>query len=345
MPKRKTTLSKDRLREPAAVYGGPGGEVVLYQTPEGKVTLEVRLEQDTIWLTQKQMALLLDTERSVITKHLRNIFASGELDEKSNVQKMHIPGSDKPVAFYNLDAIISVGYRVNSKRGTQFRIWATQVLRDHILKGYTVNARRLEELKQTIKLVSSLTDLHSLSSDEATALLRVVRDYAFALDVLDAYDHGRVPHPRAEPRAAEPISLEEARRIISAMKTHYGGSTLFGQERGDGLAGVLSAIFQTADGREVYPTLEEKAAHLLYFVVKDHPFVDGNKRIAAAMFLRFLEKNGLLYRSDGTPRVSEEALVALTLLAAESAPREKETIVRLIAFMLHGRPEDMEVSS
>lgn len=345
MPKRKAALRKEMLREPTAAYGGPGGEVVLYQTPEGTVTLEVRLKQDTLWLSQKQMALLFDIERSVITKHLRNIFASGELDEKSNVQKMHIPGSDKPVAFYNLDVIISVGYRVNSKRGTQFRIWATQVLRDHILKGYTVNARRLEELKQTIKLVSSLTDRHPLSSDEATALLRVVRAYAFALDVLDAYDHGRVPRPRAEPQTAEPISLDEARQIISAMRRHFGGSTLFGLERGGGLDGALSAIFQTAGGQELYPTLEEKAAHLLYFLVKDHPFVDGNKRIAAALFLRFLEKNGQLYRSDGTPRVTNEALVALTLLVAQSAPQEKETIVRLTAFLLHGNPEDVNFHS
>ncbi|HOK59081.1 MAG TPA: RhuM family protein [Methanothrix sp.] len=342
MPKRKSSSRKETLREPAAVYGGPGGEVVLYQAPDGTVQLDVRLERETIWLNQKQMALLFDTERSVITKHLRNIFQSGELEEKSNVQKMHIPGSDKPVAFYDLDVVISVGYRVNSKRGTQFRIWATQVLRDHILKGYTVNARRLEELKQTIKLVSTLADRRSLSSDEATALLRVVRDYTFALEVLDAYDHGRLPRPPDIPQAAVPISLEEARRMISAMRTQYGVSALFGQEQGDRLAGALAAIFQTADGREVYPTIEEKAAHLLYFLVKDHPFVDGNKRIGAALFLRFFEKNGLLYRSDGTPRMSEEALVALTLLVAESAPREKDTIVRLIAFLLQGRSEDLE---
>jgi len=342
MPKRKSSSRKETFSEPAAVYGGPGGEVVLYQAPDGTVQLDVRLERETIWLNQKQMALLFDTERSVITKHLRNIFQSGELEEKSNVQKMHIPGSDKPVAFYDLDVVISVGYRVNSKRGTQFRIWATQVLRDHILKGYTVNARRLEELKQTIKLVSTLADRRSLSSDEATALLRVVRDYTFALEVLDAYDHGRLPRPPDIPQAAVPISLEEARRMISAMRTQYGVSALFGQEQGDRLAGALAAIFQTADGREVYPTIEEKAAHLLYFLVKDHPFVDGNKRIGAALFLRFFEKNGLLYRSDGTPRMSEEALVALTLLVAESAPREKDTIVRLIAFLLQGRSEDLE---
>jgi len=190
-----------------------------------------------------------------------------------------------------------------------------------------------------------LTDRRSLSSDEATALLRVVRDYAFALDVLDAYDRGQVPHPRGEPQAATPISLDEARKMIAAMRTHYGGSTLFGQEQGDRLAGALSAIFQTAAGREVYPTVEEKAAQLLYFLVKDHPFVDGNKRIGAVLFLRFLEKNGLLYRPDGTTRLSQEALVALTLLIAESRPHEKKLLVHLIVFLLQGRLEDVEVNS
>jgi prophage maintenance system killer protein len=254
---------------------------------------------------------------------------------------MHIAGSDKPVAFYSLDAIISVGYRVNSKRGTQFRIWATQVLRDHILKGYTVNERRLQELQQTIKLVSSLTDKRTLSGEEATGLLRVVRDYAFALNVLDDYDHGRIPRLKAASEMAEPILLEEARSIINGMKERYGGTTLFGKEQGERLASALTAVFQSVGGQDAYPMVAEKAAHLFYFIVKDHPFVDGNKRIGAALFLRFLEKNGLLYGSDGSLRLSEEALVALTLLIAESAPKEKDTITRLIAFLIHGHAKDM----
>jgi hypothetical protein len=212
MAKSKSTSKHQVIREPLAAQGG---EIVLYQAPDGSVKLDVRLERDTIWLSQKQMALLFDTERSVITKHLRNIFQSGELEEKSNVQKMHIPGSDKPVAFYSLDAIISVGYRVNSKRGTQFRIWATQVLRDHILKGYTVNERRLRELQQTIRLVSTLADRRALSGEEATGLLRVVHDYAVALKLLDDYDHGRIPPARGDRETAEPISLEEAWKVKS----------------------------------------------------------------------------------------------------------------------------------
>jgi prophage maintenance system killer protein len=339
MPKHKPARMPHVLREPPASYGD---EIVLYQSPDGSVKLNVRLEQETIWLSQKQMAILFDTERSVITKHLRNIFQSGELEEKSNVQKMHIPGSDKPVAFYSLDAILSVGYRVNSKRGTQFRIWATQVLRDHILRGYTVNARRLEELQQAIRVVSALADRRSLTGDEATGLLRVVRDYAFALNVLDDYDHGRIPQLAPTPQMAEPLSLEEARSIIDAMKQRYGGGTLFGKEQGSRLGAALTAVFQSVGGQDAYPTVAEKAAHLLYFLVKDHPFVDGNKRIGAALFLRFLEKNGLLYRHDGGLRLAEEALVALTLLVAESAPKEKDTITRLVAFLLQEREESIE---
>jgi prophage maintenance system killer protein len=336
---KKPSVNENVLKEPPAPYGG---EIVLYQAPDGSVKLDVRLERDTIWLSQKQMALLFDTERSVITKHLRNIFQSGELEEKSNVQKMHIPGSDKPVAFYSLDAIISVGYRVNSKRGTQFRIWATQVLRDHILRGYTVNERRLRELQQTIRLVSTLADRRALSGEEATGLLRVVHDYAVALKLLDDYDHGRIPPVRGDRETAEPISLEEAWRVIGELKERYSAGELFGVEQGNRLGGILVGVFQTVGGADVYPTIADKAAHLLYFLVKDHPFVDGNKRIGATLFLRFLEKNGLLYRSDGSRLLSEEELVALTLLLAESSPKDKESLVRLTAYLLSSKNENAE---
>jgi prophage maintenance system killer protein len=315
---------------------------VLYQAPDGSVKLDVRLERDTIRLSQKQMALLFDTERSVITKHLRNIFQSGELEEKSNVQKMHIPGSDKPVAFYSLDAILSVGYRVNSKRGTQFRIWATQVLRDHILRGYTVNAQRLQELQQTIRLVSTLADRRALSGEEATGLLRVVHDYAVALKLLDDYDHGRILPVRGDRETAEPISLEEAWRVIGELKERYSAKELFGVEPGNRLGGILVGVFQTVGGADVYPTIADKAAHLLYFLVKDHPFVDGHKRIGATLFLRFLEKNGLLYRSDESRLLTEEELVTLTLLLAESSPKDKESLVRLTAYLLSSKNEDAE---
>ncbi len=330
------------VKEPAAAYGPPGGEIVLYQAPDGSVTLDVRLERETLWLSLNQMAALFERDKSVISRHLRNIYREGELDEHATVAVFATVQEEggrrvtRQVEYYNLDAIISVGYRVNSRRGTQFRIWATQVLRDHILKGYSVNARRLAELKQTLKLVASVTDQRALSSDEATALLRVVRDYAFALDVLDDYDHGRLPKLAPPARPVEPILPDEARQLVAAMRKHFSGSDLFGHEKDGGLESSLAAVLQTVGGQDAYPTLEEKAAALLYFLVKNHPFVDGNKRIGAALFLRFLEKNGALYRPDGTRRLSDEALVALTLLIAESPPREMETLTHLTAYLLQG---------
>lgn len=342
MPKRKPTRSSLVLKGSPAAYGG---EILLYQAPDGSVKLDVRLEKETIWLNLNQIAALFQRDKSVISRHLRNVFREGELDRESVVAFFATTAADGKtyqVEYYNLDAILSVGYRVNSKCGTQFRIWATQVLREHILKGYTVNARRLQELRQTIRLVSTLADQHALSSDEAAGLLRVVRDYAFALDLIDDYDHGRIPQPAVDTQAAEPLSPEEARRIIAEMKKHYGTGALFGQEQGERLAAVLASIHQSVGGQDAYPSIPEKAAHLLYFLVKDHPFADGNKRIGAALFLRFLEKNGWLYGNDGSPRLSQEALVALTLLVAESDPREKEAIVRLITYLLMGKSLEME---
>uniref|UniRef100_A0A831ZRL7 Cytochrome C biogenesis protein CycH n=1 Tax=Desulfacinum infernum TaxID=35837 RepID=A0A831ZRL7_9BACT len=348
MTKARSSSRKAIQKEPPEAYGG---EIVLYQAADGSVKLDVRLEKETIWLSLNQMATLFERDKSVISRHLRNIYEEAELDREATVAFFATVQDEggrrvtRRIEYYNLDAVISVGYRVNSKRGTQFRIWATQVLRDHLLKGYTVNARRLQELKQTIKLVASLADRRTLSSDEATALLRVVHDYAFALDVLDDYDHGRFPQLIERPSAGTPITLDEARQLVSALRKHWGCSPLFGQERGNSLHGALAAVFQTAGGCEIYPTLEEKAAHLLYFIVKDHPFVDGNKRIGAALFLRFLDKNDALLRADGTSRVSNEALVALTLLVAESAPREKEAMTRLIAYLLQGHQKSQESTS
>ncbi len=333
------------LSEPAAAYAGMGGEVLLYQAPDGKVKLDVRLEQETIWLNLNQMAALFERDKSVISRHLRNIYKEGELEEKATVaffatvQQEGDRQVTRHVEYYNLDAIISVGYRVNSRRGTQFRIWATQVLREHIIKGYTLNARRLEELQQTIQVVGHIANQRRLTGDEATALLQVVRDFSRALALLDDYDHGRLLSIRGKTQVTQGISPEEARRIVATLRQQTGVSDLFGREKDDSLAGILALIFQTIDGNELYPTLEEKAAYLLYFLVKDHPFVDGNKRIAAALFLWFLEKNGALYTADGSPIISQEALVALTLLLAESRPQDKEILTRVTTALLNRASE------
>jgi len=306
--------------------------IVIYESPEG-VRVDVKLNRETIWLTQKQMAELFDTERSVITKHLRNIFKSLELNEDSVCAKFAQTAADGKTyqtAFYNLDAIISVGYRVNSKRGTQFRIWASQVLHDHLLRGYSVNERRLKELNQTIRLIADVVNRRELTGDEARALLSVINDYSFALDLLDDYDHQRVSVRAAMPSAVKTLTYEEARRIVDRLRGQFGTSELFGHEKDDSLKGALGAIMQTFDGREVYPSIEEKGANLLYFLVKDHPFIDGNKRIGAALFLWFLEKNGALYHPDGSKRIADNALVAMTLLIAESPPREKDILLRVL---------------
>lgn len=311
------------------------GEVLIYQSANGGPALDVRLERETVWLTQAQMAELFGRERSVLTKHVNNVFKEGELEPKSNVQILHVASSDKPVTFYNLDVIISVGYRVKSPRGTQFRIWATNVLRQHLVQGYTVHERRLKELNQAVRLIADVAHRRPLSGDEAAALLNVVADYAYALEVLDDYDHQRVRLGAVSPGLVAALDLLEARQVIARMGEKFGASDLFGREKDDGLEGSLSAVMQTFDGQEVYPSLEEKAAHLLYFLVKNHHFVDGNKRIAAALFLWFLEKNRALYRADGGKRIADNALVAMTLLIAESRPEEKDVLARVVVNLIN----------
>jgi len=317
-------------------------EIAIYTTKDGKTRLEVNLKDETVWLTQEKMAVLFGRERSVVTKHLHNIFKSNELSEKSNVQFLHIAGSDKPVKYYNLDVIISVGYRVNSKRGTQFRIWATNVLRDHIVRGYTINEKRLKQqiehyndLKNTINIIGSVLERHSLEAPRASGLLKVVADFAYALDVLDAYDHQELEVADTSHRKTEQITYEQAREAINTLRAQYKASEIFGTEKDQSLKGSLANIFQTFGGKELYPSLEEKAANLLYFLVKNHSFVDGNKRIAAFLFLWFLERNKALYRKDGSKRIADNALVAITLMIAESNPKHKDTIVKVVVNLIN----------
>jgi prophage maintenance system killer protein len=313
-----------------------GGEVLVYQAEDGSALVEVRLERDTVWLTQAQMAELFGRERSVITKHVRNVFREGELAEESNVQNLHIAGSDKPVGFYNLNVIISVGYRVKSLRGTQFRIWATRVLRDHLVKGYSVNAARLRDLRQAVQLIADTARRRDLAGDEAQALLAIVGEYNRALELLDDYDHQRVAKPGPGGAAPYVLGHDEALRIVGRLRERFAASDIFGVEKDKGLESALGAIMQTFGGRDLYPGLEEKAAHLLYFLVKNHAFVDGNKRIAAALFLWYLERNGALLRDDGTPRMTNGTLVALTLMIAESRPEEMDMLVRIVMHLLAG---------
>lgn len=316
------------------------GEVLLYQSDDGGPALDVRLERDTVWLDAHQMAELFGRDRTVIVRHIRNVYTSGELHRDSTCAKnaqVAADGKVRQMDFYNLDMIISVGYRVNSLRGTQFRIWATNVLRQHLVQGYTVHERRLKELNQAVRLIADVAQRRTLSGDEASALLKVVGDYAYALEVLDDYDHQRVRLGAVSPGPVVAMGLDEARLVIARMGEHFGSTGLFGREKDEGLEGSLSAVMQTFDGQEVYPSLEEKAAHLLYFLVKNHHFVDGNKRIAAALFLWFLEKNRALYRADGGKRIADNALVAMTLLIAESRPDEKDVLTRVVVNLINRR--------
>jgi len=315
-------------------------DVVIFEAKDGTARLEVQLDHETVWLTQEQMAKLFERERSVITKHLGNIFREGELDKKSNVQNMHIAHSDKPVAFYNLDVIISVGYRVKSHRGTQFRQWATRVLRDHLVKGYSIHEQRLRdeaakfgELQRSVELLSRTLTRQELVSETGGDVLRVINDYAYALATLDRYDHGTLVTGETTRDARYHIGYEEAIGIVKAMKGEFDG--LFGIEKDQGFKSAIGAIYQTFGGEELYPSVEEKAANFLYFIVKNHAFSDGNKRIAAALFVYFMAANGILYRPDGSKRLADNALVALTLLIAESRPDERDTIVKVIINLIN----------
>jgi prophage maintenance system killer protein len=325
----------------------PGGEVVLYETPDGQARVDVRLDHETVWLSLNQIAELFARDRSVISKHLRNVFNSGELERVAVVAKNATTATDGKtyqVEYFNLDAILSVGYRVNSKRGSQFRIWATRTLRDHLLRGYTLNELRLREkgfgeIEQAVGLLARTLTQRALVTDEGKALLEVVRQYTRAWRLLLEFDENRLADRPTQPLIPTAhLSLDEARTAIAGLRdtlTETGkDSDLFGQERGDQLGAILGNIEQTFDGEPLYATAQARASHLLYFVIKDHPFIDGNKRIGSLLFLEYLRRNGLLTRTDGTLRLADNAMVALALLVAESEPAQKELMIRLILNLL-----------
>lgn len=319
------------------------GEIILYQTSDGSTSLDVKLEHETIWLTQSQIADLFGIKRPAITKHLKNIFLSGELDEINTCSKMEHMGNrgkqNYKTRFYNLDAILSVGYRVNSKNATQFRIWANKVLKEYLIKGYAIkdNIRlaQYEELKQTIKILANVLNNKTLEYPEATGLLRVVTDYSYALDTLDRYDYQKLEIENTTNKELFKATYENAMSAIIELREKFGGCSLFGNEKDQSFKGSIGAVYQTFGGEDLYPSVEEKGAMLLYLVTKNHSFSDGNKRIAAFLFLWFMEQNGILYNSDGGKRIGNNTLVALTLMIAESRTEEMETMVKVIVNLIN----------
>ena len=320
-------------------------KIVIYKTGDGETKLEVNIQEETVWLSQAQMVALFQKTKQNISLHIRNIFREGELRKKAVVKERLTTAADGKkykTSYYNLDVVISVGYRVKSNRGTQFRIWATSVLKDHLISGYTINENRLKhdagklkELERTIRLIDLVVSKRELSGSEATSLIKLLSDYNYALDVLDEYDNKALSIHNTTEKCPFRISYDSATDIIAAMKKKIKTPGLFGIEKDRSFFSSINAIYQTHDGRDLYQSVEEKAANLIYLLVKNHSFVDGNKRIAAAIFIWFLERNGVLYRSDGSKRVQDNALIAITLLIAESNPAEHKDIVTLVVNLIN----------
>ena len=323
-------------------------EITIYKTEGGSTEIQVKLENDTVWLNQYQLEDLFQTNRTSIVKHIRNVYNTGELEEGSTcaffaqVQTEGKRRITRNVKYYNLDLIISVGYRVNSKRGTQFRIWANKILKDYLIKGYSINENRLRQqneqlrqLQESVKLLGSVLNQKELSGEESSGLLKIISDYAYALDILDQYDYQKLEITETSGKEIYQITYEEAISQIAKVKIAYGNSELFGREKDDSFKSSVSTIYQTFNGADLYPSVEEKAANLLYFVTKNHSFSDGNKRIAAFLFLYFLEKNRILFDEFRNKRIADNALVALTLMIAVSRPEEKDIMTKVIVNLIN----------
>ena len=320
--------------------------IEIYRSPEGNIELNVKLENDTVWLTQSQMAELFGRDRTVISRHVNNCFKEGELDKSLVCAKFahtkkygRHDGFEQVVEteYYNLDVIISVGYRVKSINGTRFRQWANSILKQYIIKGYAINQKRLDnynELKEVVRLMSrAITLQDQVSEGEYNGLFNVISDYVYALDTLDKYDYQTLLIDKTT--QAEPFHAENAMEAINALKEKFGGSKWFANEKDDSFKSSIGQIYQTFGGEELYASVEEKAAMLLYLVVKNHSFSDGNKRIAAMLFLWFMEKNGILYAENGHKRIADNTLVALTLMIAESRTEEKDVMVKVVVNLIN----------
>lgn len=323
-------------------------QLIIYQTPQGDTCIDVTVQGESIWLTQRQIADLFGTKVPAISKHLKNIFASGELMEKEVISKMEtttrhgaIAGKTqkKETKFYNLDAILSVGYRVNSKNATAFRIWANKVLKQYLLQGYTINERiasqKFDELSQLVKVLGRTIQNQERLTEDSRSLFNVIVDYTYALDTLDRYDYQELTIEKTTPKEAFHATYENAMEVIRQLHEKFGGSPFFGNEKDGSFKSSIGQIYQTFGGEDLYPSIEEKAAMLLYLVTKNHSFSDGNKRIAATLFLWFLNGNGILYNEDGTKRIADNTLVALTLMIAESRTEEKDTMLKVIVNLIN----------
>lgn len=323
------------------------GEIIIYQTSDGQTELDVRLEGDTVWLSQSQLAQLLQVRPQNITMHIRNVYKEGELERSAtckNFLQIQNEGGrliTRNMKFYNLDVIISVGYRVKSLRATQFRIWANRVLKEYLIKGYAINRNakqeQLDELKRTISVMSNVLAAKSVTKDEAVGLLKVISDYAYGLDTLDRYDYQQLEIADTTPEEKFRATYDNAMQALQMLKEQFGASELFAREKDSSFRSTMGAIYQTFGGKDLYPSVEEKAANLLYLTVKNHSFSDGNKRIAAFLFLWFMEKNGILYREDGSRLIDNNTLVALTLMIAESRTEEKDVMTKVVVNLINKR--------
>lgn len=315
--------------------------VEIYKTKDGKTEVEVRFDEDTVWLSQSQLIALFQRDQSVISRHISNIFREGELDKKSNMHFLHIANSDKPVAHYNLDVVISVGYRVKSKRGTQFRQWATQRLKDYLVKGYAINQQRLDQLEQVVKIVQQSGNTKQLNVQETKGLLDIITNYTQSFILLNRFDANQLTEEKVNENISYEIEYGDAIKAIDELKKQLvkkkEASSLFGKQKDKSFDGILKTVVQTFDNNYLYASIEEQAAHLLYFIIKNHPFIDGNKRVGAFLFVWFLEKNKHRFKKSGEVKINDNALVALALLVAQSNPSDKDLMIKLIMNLINDK--------